>query len=120
NAAGADGVTMQGLLDTCRSVSGSDARFTWVEESVLLEQGVKPWSEMPLWVPEANNAFLETGNAKAEASGLSFRSLEATVRETLEWDRTRPAGPRENGISRERESEILRGHSSSEIVRNKG
>jgi 2'-hydroxyisoflavone reductase len=107
NAAGADGVTMEGLLETCRRVSGSSARFVWAGEAFLTAQGVEPWSELPLWVPEGKNAFLETGNAKAEAAGLVFRALDETVRDTLAWDRTRGGGPMLFGITRERERELL-------------
>jgi len=40
------------LLDAAKQVSASDASFRWVDEPFLLEAGVKPWSELPLWVPE--------------------------------------------------------------------
>ncbi|HEX6160301.1 MAG TPA: NAD-dependent epimerase/dehydratase family protein [Thermoanaerobaculia bacterium] len=53
NASGAPHeLTMGALLETCRAVSGSDARFTWVSESFLAREHVTPWSEMPLWLPE--------------------------------------------------------------------
>src|SRR5438067_2260734 len=53
NATGPDYVlTMGEVLDTCRDVSGSGARFVWASEEFLHEAGVAPWSELPLWVPE--------------------------------------------------------------------
>ncbi|MDP2309599.1 MAG: NAD-dependent epimerase/dehydratase family protein [Pseudomonadota bacterium] len=107
NAAGADRLTMAGLLDACRTDTA--ARFEWVDESVLLARGAAPWSEVPLWLPEADNAFLEVGNPKAEAEGLLFRPLAATARDTLAWDRDRGAPPLEAGMTPEREVELLRG-----------
>src|SRR5207249_4838220 len=41
-------LTMGRLLETCRDVTGSDARFVWVDEAFLLERGVRPWIELPL------------------------------------------------------------------------
>jgi hypothetical protein len=57
----------------------------------LLEHGVAPWSEVPLWIPGdegvGGNAF-DVGKALAE--GLSFRPLADTVADTLAWARSRP------------------------------
>jgi 2'-hydroxyisoflavone reductase len=111
NTAGADGVTMQGLLDACGRAGGSGStrgpRLHWASEAFLMAEGVEPWSELPLWVPEDKNAFLETGNARAEAAGITFRPLDETVRDTLAWDRTRGDGALRAGITREREAELL-------------
>ena len=43
--------TMGGLLEDCRTVVTSDARFTWCDADFLAEQGVTPWTDMPVWVP---------------------------------------------------------------------
>ena len=44
NATGAeDGFTFGRMLDLCRTVSGSDARFKWMNEAYLLARGVQPW-----------------------------------------------------------------------------
>jgi 2'-hydroxyisoflavone reductase len=48
NAIGPDyHLTMQHLLNLCKSVSGSDARFCWVDEELLEHHGVEPWTELP-------------------------------------------------------------------------
>jgi 2'-hydroxyisoflavone reductase len=103
--------TMGQLLETSKQVSGSDARFAWVREEFLAERQVAPWSDMPVWVPEGDPAlagFHSFANGKALYNGLSFRPLEETVRDTLAWDATRPAGePLRAGITREREVELL-------------
>jgi 2'-hydroxyisoflavone reductase len=57
----------------------------WVDEGFLLEQGVGPWMELPLWIPAAEEAFLQMSVAKAVAAGLSFRPVEETARDTLAW-----------------------------------
>ena len=49
-------------------------------------------------------------SARAEAKGLKFRSLETTIRDTLEWQKTRPAEKQRlrSGLTPEREAELLR------------
>src|SRR5579875_3385469 len=93
NATGPDSaLTMGELLATCRDASESNARFTWVDESFLLRQGVAPWTEIPLWIPEEMNmqGLSAVDVRKARSAGLTFRPLVETVRDTLAWDRTRP------------------------------
>jgi 2'-hydroxyisoflavone reductase len=110
-------LTMEQFLATGRDATGSDARFTWMDDTFLLEQQVGPYSEMPLWVPEENHAFESVNVTRAVAAGLAFRPLADTLRDTLAWARTLPPGPRERrvqGVSipaamtREREAGLLR------------
>jgi 2'-hydroxyisoflavone reductase len=106
----AHALTMVQFLDECRKVSGSDARLTWIEEKFLLDAGVGAWIEMPLWVPEKEDAFgfMQINCARAIASGLTFRPLADTIRDTLGWDAARPATYAwRAGITAERESELL-------------
>jgi 2'-hydroxyisoflavone reductase len=112
NATGPDyNLTMGRVLETCRGTTGSDARFVWVDERFLLDAGVGPWMEMPLWTPasdEGNRHIMGLSVGKALAAGLKFRPLSETVRDTLEWDLTRPADTqRRAGLAREKEREVL-------------
>jgi 2'-hydroxyisoflavone reductase len=100
-----------GLLDVCQMVGGEGARFTWVGEPFLTERGVEPWSELPLWVPESDashTGFMRVDCSRALGAGLTFRPLEQTVRDTLDWAATRPADRTwKAGLTREREAELL-------------
>ena len=109
NAGGArDHRTMDGMLEACRTVGGSDARFTWASEPFLLEHDVKPWSEMPLWIPEEHNGIFEVKDDKAVAAGLTFRPPADTITDTLAWDLRRPRDIElKAGLTRERERELL-------------
>ena len=96
------------LLASCRQASSSDASFTWVDEAFLLAQGVRPFADLPLWLPEDARGFARISNDRARAAGLEIRSLAQTVQDTLAWARTRaPDAPRQAGLSREREWELL-------------
>ncbi len=48
-------------------------------------------------------------SARAEAKGLKFRSVETTIRDTLAWQKTRPAEKQQlrSGLTQEREAELL-------------
>ena len=109
NATGAeDGLSFGRMLEACRRVSGSDARFSWTDDAFLLSHGVQPWSELPLWIPPEDNGIFEVRNDKAIAAGLTFRALDTTVRDTLAWDRMRGGDvPSKAGLSRDRERELL-------------
>ena len=112
NATGPDyALTMGRFLEECRAAAGGDAQFVWVEEKFLLDAGLTPWMEVPLWVPESSEGmryFLALNVEKAVASGLTFRPVAETARDTLEWDMTRPAdAERRAGLAREREKEVL-------------
>ncbi len=116
NAVGpATALTLGQVLDAGRSVIGGDARFTWVDESFLLERGVTPWTELPLWVPAEMAGFMRIDSSKAHAAGLTFRPVEDTLRDLRAWDfatpvESRPKKPELSfsvGMSPERESELL-------------
>ncbi len=94
-------LTLGEVLETCRVETGGSAQFTWVSERFLLDHGVQPWSELPLWVPAADEGFLRADASRACNHGLTFRLLADTARDTLEWDRTTPAGtrPKKTGLS---------------------
>lgn len=83
-------LTLGDLLTRARDALGAEARFTWVDERFLLDRGVRPWTELPLWVPMAEAEFERLDVRHAVEAGLRFRPLEDTVRDTLAWDRATP------------------------------
>jgi 2'-hydroxyisoflavone reductase len=110
NANGPDqAVTMGDLLETSKRLSNSDARFTWVSDSFLLESGGTPWTELPLWVPEDWGTLKHVNFDKALAAGLTFRALSETVRDTLAWSATRSDTVLRAGLTPAREQQFLKG-----------
>jgi 2'-hydroxyisoflavone reductase len=106
------------LFEACKDVSGSDARLVWVGERFLLDQGVEPWMQVPLWVPNEdpeNAGFDAVDCTKAIGAGLGFRPVAETIADTLAWDATLPADrePRA-GLSRQREAELLEAWQASQ------
>jgi 2'-hydroxyisoflavone reductase len=108
NATGpAEPLSMGRALEACLEATGSAATIEWVPGSFLLEQGVEPWTELPLWVAPEEAGILAVDAGRALAEGLEFRSLEETVADTLAWDRDRGLPDLGAGMSGEREAEVL-------------
>jgi len=85
-----------------------DAHIVWVDEQAILDAGVEPWTELPLWAPGDDFAWLcRVDVARAIAAGLMFRPLEETARDTLAW--SREAGEQRPTLTREKERELLGG-----------
>jgi 2'-hydroxyisoflavone reductase len=94
------------LVEAGRAATGSDARGAWVDEELLLEQEVREFAELPLWISRGSEFahFLEADVSRALAAGLTTRPLAETVRAALEQ-----AEPVDGvGLAPERERELLR------------
>jgi len=61
--------------------------LTWVQEDFLQAQGVDPWTDLPAWSPGDALFFVDVSDAVQ--TGLTFRPLGVTARDTLEWDEAR-------------------------------
>jgi 2'-hydroxyisoflavone reductase len=96
------------MLETIRAQTGSDARFTWVDDAFLRGHGFVPWQDdLPFWADPGEADFFALSNRRALEAGLRLRPLAETARDTAAWEPTRNAEARTGGISREREAELL-------------
>ena len=103
--------TMRDVVEASRKAAGVPSDVVWVGEEFLALHSVEPWMGLPLWIPESAGlpGFSNASVARALEHGLEFRALGETVRDTLDWTKTRPAdGVRRAGLSAEREAELLR------------
>ncbi|MET0327667.1 MAG: NAD-dependent epimerase/dehydratase family protein [Luteimonas sp.] len=110
-------LTMGRLLDSCvreaKAAGGApDARTTWLPADFLEAQGVKAWSDMPVWIAPVGEyaGFGKTRVDRAVAAGLTHRPINDTVRDTLAWWRAQPAERRaapKSGLSPAREAAVL-------------
>ncbi len=101
------------MLGAMRPLARAPVSFTWADAAFLRDQGVSPWSDMPVWVPprEGNEGFADVSIRRALERGLTLRPLPTTARDTLAWHASRPAeeqAPLRAGLSPEREAEVLR------------
>jgi 2'-hydroxyisoflavone reductase len=104
--------TLGAFLSLARDTLAPKARLTWVDEAFLLAQGVAPWTDLPLWLPQDSSGMHQVSIARALASGLQCRPMAQTIAETAAWDASR-AAPAANaarpavGLAPERERQLL-------------
>ena len=113
NANGLPGsLTMEEILTACKTVTNSDATFTWVSESFLIQENVTAWSKMPLWLPEENApqliGFMFVNCDKAIIAGLKLRLLHDSVSAIYSWRKNVPSeDPMIAGLDTESEDRLL-------------
>ncbi|QCD55518.1 reductase [Streptomyces hawaiiensis] len=108
--------TMGALLDACVRVTGGVAELRWTEPGVILEAGIEPWTELPVWVPpgsDLHDALHSADVSRAVGAGLVCRPVEETVADTWRWLEDvggvapqRPDRPR-SGLDPEVEAKVL-------------
>lgn len=112
NAAGpADTLGFREFILTCKKlVSSEDTELCWVEESILQENQVQPWVELPFWLPNSLNmdGLMCLSNDKAIEAGLSFRPVRETIMDTLAWSLHERNGKWKAGLEREKELHVLK------------
>lgn len=114
NVVGPHGATTMGdLIGMC--VAAAQARGApagdpaWCDASFLLERGVAPWSDLPLWLPgDDMRGMLQADRSKADAAGLVLRPALETVHATMDWLTGHPESSSRAGLTPEREAELLR------------
>lgn len=82
-----ENATFASLLNDCCEATGSDAELVWADDGFLLDQGVEPWTELPLWTPLTPEftGIWDASSAKAIAAGLQCRPVQQTVHDTWRW-----------------------------------
>lgn len=122
NATGPAGpLTFDEMVIGCKASTSAVVELVPIPEAWLLERGVRPWMEMPLWVPQGagdEGSMGSISRAKAIERGLTFRPLAQTAMDTIAWwKKTRPAdadfGAKGAGMARAREAELLEAFAKS-------
>lgn len=101
------------MLEGIRSGVKSEAKLVHVTTDFLREQKVRPWGDLPGWVPGQGDSagFSRTSNERAVKAGLTFRPVSTTAADTLAWFNDQPAERKSKlraGLGEEREAEILK------------
>ncbi len=87
-------IPMGKVLETCKEVTKSDAKFTWIDDLAFLEeQKVRPWQDLPAWFPpqEGQAQVPHVSCKRGIEKGLTFRPFDQTVREALAYHESRGA-----------------------------
>ncbi|MFE7648844.1 NAD-dependent epimerase/dehydratase family protein [Streptomyces phaeoluteigriseus] len=108
--------TMGELLEACVRVTGGPAELRWTAPEIVLDAGIEPWTQLPVWVPpgsDMHDALHSADVSRAVATGLVCRPVGETVADTWRWLQEiggeapqRPDRPRK-GLDPEVEAKVL-------------
>jgi 2'-hydroxyisoflavone reductase len=107
-----NGRSMAEMLYGIAAVTPAPLTWTWVPREFLQQQGIQPYSHMPVWMPPTpgREGFARFDLTREVAAGLTFRTLADTTQATLAYHHARDAERRATlraGITAEREAEVL-------------
>jgi nucleoside-diphosphate-sugar epimerase len=80
--------TMGGLLDACVRATGAQVELRWTDPDVVLDAGIEPWTQLPVWVPPGSDLHAALHSAdvsRAVRAGLRCRAVSETVADTWSW-----------------------------------
>jgi len=99
-------ITMEELLSECNEITPGKASFTWVSEEFVTSNDV---GHIPMWTPKEWRGIFQADCTRAIGSGLSFRPLSETIKNTIDWHKTRPSDYElKVGLKPETERRLLR------------
>ena len=101
--------TMGSIVAALRDTAAAP-QPVWVDEALLIEQKVEPWTGLPLWIPSTAGeaGFMEFDCGRAEGAGLRVRSLADTIDGTAAWLSARDNSAAWKAVlTAERERDIL-------------
>lgn len=113
NATGpAPPMTMRQMLDGIETGIGARPKLVWAPTPFLRANKVRPWADMPVFIPGEGETygFHRRAIAHALAAGLTYRPLPVTAADTLAWFKSLPAERQVKlraGLTPEREAELL-------------
>jgi 2'-hydroxyisoflavone reductase len=78
------------VLNLVVAATGARAVLRWVPEAAVLARGVRPWTEVPLWLPAGSPArgLMDVSSALATRAGLRRRPLADTIGSCAAWHAT--------------------------------
>ena len=111
---GGESIVWDTLIKACQAEASArglaPAAAVLVGEAFLLEQGVQPWSELPLWIASTDPEYAGFNRdlTRAAAAGLRTRPLRETIAAVLDEGIPPPDDRRRAGkLTREREAALL-------------
>ncbi len=116
NLVGPSGHTTMGdLLTTANTVTGGHADLRWTDPATILDAGIQPWTELPIWLPPGpDHDFMHRGDVtRALHAGLRPRPTADTVTDTWAWLQTLDGPPPQRtdrptpGLHPDRENALL-------------
>lgn len=81
-----ESLTWNELLETAQKRLNKEAEIMWNSTDFLKKHEVRPFDDMPLWLPkDTDPGFMSISSKKAIDTGLSYRPIEKTIKDIVKW-----------------------------------
>ena len=96
------------VVESCKRNSDNAGEAVWVNQDFLQQEDVKPFQDLPMFLPKSQRNFMQVNNNKAIETGLTNRLLDDTIADIMTWLDTLDDGYElKAGLRLEREQELL-------------
>ncbi len=75
------------FLETAKKQFNSKTKLIWASEDFLASNNVSAFSDLPLWTPLSEDAFMQISNEKLLETGFEFTPIEMTLEDCMKWFR---------------------------------
>lgn len=75
------------FLKGAKKQFNSKTKLVWASEDFLASNAVSPFSDLPLWTPLSEDAFMQISNEKLIQTGFKFTPVESTLEDCMKWFR---------------------------------
>lgn len=103
------------FLEKTRTHLNSEAKLVWASEDFLESNNVAAFSDLPLWTPLSEDAFMQISNDKLLGTGFTFTPWASTLDDCIRWHEQNSDPAKEFGtpaagigLSREQEHQLIR------------
>ena len=73
------------FLEGAKKQFNSKTKLIWASEDFLTSNNVSSFSDLPLWTPLTEDAFMQISNEKLLQTGFEFTSIEKTLEDCMKW-----------------------------------
>ncbi|MEM7086942.1 MAG: NAD-dependent epimerase/dehydratase family protein [Bacteroidota bacterium] len=99
------------FLEGAKKQFNSKTKLIWASEDFLTLNNVAAFSDLPLWTPLSEDAFMQISNKKLLQTGFEFTPFEITLEDRMNWfkqdmDEHIKFGTDETGTGLERAKEL--------------
>jgi len=108
NALGPErGLTLRSFIKRTHGALDSKSELVDIDPARLAELEVKPWVDVPTWIPEDGQFMYRLSAQRAIDAGLTMRPFEETMRDVRAWDVDRGEPELKAGMSAQRMAETI-------------
>lgn len=92
-------LSWKNFLEGAKKQFDSKTKLFWADEEFLSLNNVSAFSDLPLWTPVSEDAFMQISNEKLIQTGFEYTPIELTLENCMKWFRNHMDGDIEFGTN---------------------